>query len=165
MEYHTAYLSAGSNIGDKLKNCQNGLNALAESGTSLVTNISRFYKTEPVDYKNQDWFINCAAKIKTKLDPFNFLNELKSIEINAGRTTDSLRFGPRILDLDIIFFDDFVINSPKLVIPHPRMHTRRFVLKPLSDIIDYKIVHPVIKKNILILLENLDKNKQKVMQI
>jgi len=100
---NTAYISIGSNIGNKLLNCQNAVTALTKSGKSVLKDQSRFYKTEPVDYTDQDWFINAVVKIETVLDPFELFTELKSIERDAGRT-DTVRFGPRILDLDIILY-------------------------------------------------------------
>ncbi len=154
MEKHTAYISIGSNIGDKLLNCQKGISALTKSGRSVIIGQSNFYKTEPVDYTDQDWFVNSAVKIETTLDPFQLLYELKIIEKRAGRTEDPIRYGPRILDLDIIFYDNIVINSSELIIPHPKMHKRRFVLKSICDI-DSKLVHPVLKMDMHYLLENL----------
>jgi 2-amino-4-hydroxy-6-hydroxymethyldihydropteridine diphosphokinase len=159
MKGHTAYISVGSNIGNKLENCKKGVDALIRSDPVTVKAQSRFYKTDPVDYLNQDWFINYVLKIETSLDPFELLNILKSIQRNAGRINDVVRFGPRILDLDIILFDDAVINSEDLTIPHPRMHKRRFVLKPICDI-DSKIIHPVFKKNMKSLLDSLDDKEQ-----
>lgn len=163
MTRHTAYISAGSNIGNKLLNCKNGIAALTESGTSTLKDISGFYLTEPVDYLDQEWFINCVVKIETILDPYPLLDELRSIETQAGRTNGSVKFGPRILDLDIIFYDDRVENSSKLVIPHPRMHKRRFVLKPICDI-DSKLVHPVLQKEMQYLLDNLDDSDQRILR-
>ena len=111
--------------------------------------------TEPVDYINQDWFVNLVVKIETRFNPFRLLDKLKLIQSNAARNYDVERFGPRIIDLDIIMYDDFVINSPELIIPHARMHKRRFVLKPFCDI-DPHIVHPVLKKDMQYLLDSLD---------
>jgi len=151
---HVAYISIGSNIGNKLENCKKGVDALTKSGSVILKARSSCYKTDPVDYPDQDWFINYVIKIETSLDPFELLNRLKSIQKDAGRIRDEIRFGPRILDLDIILFDDTVINSENLTIPHPRMHKRRFVLKPVCDI-DSKIIHPVLKKNMKYLLDSL----------
>lgn len=163
MERHTAYISVGSNIGNKLLNCQKGLSALTESDKSIIIGQSNFYKTEPVDYTDQDWFINSVVKIETILDPFQLLYELKTIEKNTGRTDDRIRYGPRILDLDIIFYDDIIINSSDLIIPHNRMHKRRFILKPVCDI-DPKLVHPVFKMDMQYFLDNLDDKEQGVFQ-
>ena len=163
METHTAYISAGSNMGDKLQNCRDGLKALTGSGAAFITAWSNFYKTSPVDFTEQDWFVNAVVKIETRLDPFELLKDMISIQARAGRTCDPVRFGPRILDLDIIFYDDIVVELPGLTIPHPRMHKRRFVLKPLCDI-DPDYIHPVFKKNLRHLLDSLDDNNQKVIE-
>jgi 2-amino-4-hydroxy-6-hydroxymethyldihydropteridine diphosphokinase len=163
MKIHTAYIGAGSNIGDKLLNCKNGIIALTKLQNTQIKKWSRFYQTEPVDYKNQDWFINGVVKIETDLDPFHLIKKLKSIEDDSGRMDDTVRFGPRILDLDILLFDDAVMNSSGLIIPHPRMHKRRFVLKPICDI-DPSIVHPVLKKEMRDLLADLDENEQRMIE-
>ncbi len=159
---HTVYISIGSNIGNKLKNCQNGIAALIKPGLSLLRKQSPFYSTEPVDYKKQDWFINVVIKIQSVFDPYQLLSEIKSIQQDAGRISDPVRYGPRVLDLDILLYDDLVINSSGLVIPHPRMHKRRFVLKPICDI-DPKVVHPVLKKDMRHLLDNLG-DGQKILE-
>ncbi len=159
MKGHTAYISVGSNIGNKLENCKKGVDALIRSDSVTMKAQSPCYKTDPVDYPDQDWFINYVIKIETLLDPFELLNRLKSIQQDAGRIRDEIRFGPRILDLDIILFGDAVIDSENLVIPHPRMHKRRFVLKPICDI-DAEIIHPVFKKNMKYLLYNMDDEEQ-----
>jgi 2-amino-4-hydroxy-6-hydroxymethyldihydropteridine diphosphokinase len=160
---YTAYIGAGSNLGNKLLNCKNGITLLTKSGDAVLKDQSRFYKTEPVDYSAQDWFVNCVVKIETSLDPFALLHRLKSIERDIGRVADTVRFGPRILDLDILLLDGSVINSPQLVVPHPRMHKRRFVLRPICDI-DSTIIHPILMKNMHSLLQMLDEKKQKVVE-
>lgn len=163
MKTHIAYISVGSNIGDKLVNCQNGITSLAKAGRSRILAQSHIYVTEPVDYEDQDWFINMAVKLETSLDPFQLLDHVENIQQAAGRIQDPIRFGPRILDLDIILFDERIIESERLVIPHPRMHKRRFVLKPICDI-DPAIVHPVLKKEMRDLLAILDDNEQRIIE-
>jgi 2-amino-4-hydroxy-6-hydroxymethyldihydropteridine diphosphokinase len=163
MGIHTAYVAAGSNIGNKLLNCKNGIAALTKSNKTVLKDWSKFYKTEPVHYKDQDWFVNCVVKIETPLDPFELLHELKSIERDAGRVSIPIRFGPRTLDLDIILYDDLVKNSADLIIPHPMMHKRRFVLGPICDI-SPETVHPVLKKNMKYLLDILDENEQRIIE-
>jgi 2-amino-4-hydroxy-6-hydroxymethyldihydropteridine diphosphokinase len=158
---HIAYISVGSNIGNKLENCQKGVAALISSGSTEILKHSRIYKTDPVDYTDQDWFINYAVKIQTVLDPFQLLSVLNAIQHRAGRIVDKIRFGPRVLDMDIILYDDLVIHSAKLIIPHPRMHKRRFVLKPICDI-DPEIIHPILKKSMQYLLDSLKDNGQGV---
>ena len=161
MKGHVAYISVGSNIGNKLENCKKGVNLLLRSDSVTLKTQSPFYKTDPVDYLDQDWFINYVIKIETSLNPFELLNRLKSLQKDAGRPNDAIRFGPRILDLDIILFDDAVINSENLTIPHPRMHKRRFVLKPICDI-DADIIHPVFHRTMQSLLEDLDAKDQRI---
>lgn len=159
---HTAYISVGSNLGDKLENCRRGIRQLERDEVRLKAE-SRIYQTEPVDYLDQDWFINIVVKIETLLDPSRLLRRLQSIQRKAGRLQDSIRFGPRVLDLDIIFYDEVVIHSAQLVIPHPRMHKRRFVLQPLCDI-DPAIMHPVLKTDVRTLLNRLDDNEQRIIE-
>ena len=150
-------------MGDRLQNCRQGITALTRAGGSRIVAQSRIYMTEPVDYEDQDWFINMAVKLETANDPFELLDTIKSIQRAAGRIQDVIRFGPRVLDLDILFFDDLVIDSGRLVVPHPRMHQRRFVLKPICDI-DPTIVHPVLKKDMQSLLNGLGQDEQKVIE-
>ena len=161
VERHTAYICVGSNLGNKLENCRRGVAELSRGETSRLVDQSPVYQTEPVDYKDQDWFVNYVVKMKTVLEPLVLLDRLKSIEQRAGRTPDSVRFGPRVLDLDIIFYDEMVMDHPRLVIPHPRMHKRRFVLKPVCDI-DPHIHHPVLHRTMQSLLEDLDETGQRI---
>jgi len=161
LDLHIAYISAGSNMGDRLQNCRKGIEALTESGNSRILAQSCIYKTEPVDYEDQDWFINMMVKLETAHDPFQLLDHIEHIQRAAGRIQDPIRFGPRILDLDIILYDDCIIDSDRLVVPHPRMHKRRFVLKPICDI-DPAIIHPVLKQEMQFLLKRLGQDKQKV---
>ena len=161
LAFHTAYVSVGSNLGRKLENCRKGITALTCCNTCHMIDQSLIYKTEPVDYKDQDWFVNYVVKIQTDLAPLDLLATLKSIERDAGRSKDTVRFGPRILDLDIILYDAIVMDSPELVIPHPRMHKRRFVLKPICDI-DPHIIHPLMRRTMQSLLEDLDEKDQRI---
>jgi 2-amino-4-hydroxy-6-hydroxymethyldihydropteridine diphosphokinase len=156
---HTAIISIGSNLGDKLDNCRRAIDALKALDHTTVVACSRFYKTAPVDYVEQDWFVNAAVKVATRLDAHALLDALKEIQQRAGRYVDAIRFGPRIIDLDIIFYDETVIETSELLIPHPRLHKRRFVLQPICDI-DPLIVHPKLKKDVRILLELLDDDAQ-----
>lgn len=157
-----AYISIGSNIGDRASNCNRAIACLEESDSIQPLTQSLFYLTEPVDYLDQEWFINAVVKIETQLDPFELLTTLKQIEEKVGRTSSSIRFGPRVLDMDIIFYSDAVLKTQNLVIPHPRMHNRCFILAPLCDI-DPDIVHPVFKKSVQQLLEDLNDPHQKVL--
>jgi 2-amino-4-hydroxy-6-hydroxymethyldihydropteridine diphosphokinase len=160
---HIVYISVGSNIGDRLQNCRQGITALTRSSKSRVVAQSRIYVTEPVDYEDQDWFINMMIKLETALEPLELLDQIKTIQRAAGRKRDIIKYGPRILDLDIIFFDDLVIDSERLVVPHPRMHQRRFVLRPICDI-DPDIMHPLLKKTMQSLLDHLGEDEQRVIE-
>jgi len=160
-EHHIAYLSVGSNQGNPHSNCLEGLRLLEKTRGIRILERSPFYITRPVDYLDQDWFINGAVKIGTSLDPLPLLQVLQEIETITGRKSNGIRFGPRILDLDIILYDDIVLNQTGLMIPHPRMHKRCFVLKPLCDI-DPCIVHPVLHKTVESLLSSLDDRNQEV---
>ncbi|MGD8493358.1 MAG: 2-amino-4-hydroxy-6-hydroxymethyldihydropteridine diphosphokinase [Desulfobacterales bacterium] len=160
---HIVYISVGSNMGDRLQNCRQGITALNRSGESRIIAQSRIYMTEPVDYEDQDWFINMVVKLETANDPFELLDIINKVQRAAGRKRDVIRYGPRVLDLDIIFFGNLVLDSDRLAVPHPRMHQRRFVLQPICDI-DPTMVHPVLKKDMQSLLDGLAKDEQKVIE-
>ena len=148
-----AYISIGSNIGDKIGNCKNAIELLNEHPQVKVTKISDFYETEPVGYKEQEWFVNCAVEIKTDLNPKELLLLCRTIEAKLGREK-KIKYGPRTIDLDILLYNNDIIDNTDLKIPHPEMHKRGFVLKPLSDIAA-DVVHPALKRTIIELLNNL----------
>lgn len=151
-------------MGNRRLNCLSGISAIGDSNRCKLRLQSFFYETEPVDYLDQRWFVNAAVKIETFFDPFNLLMRLKTIESESGRNFKEVRFGPRILDLDIIFYDNRLLDTDQLVIPHPRMHLRRFVLQPLCDIAP-KMVHPLLKKNMEELLEIQQNNHQRTLRL
>jgi 2-amino-4-hydroxy-6-hydroxymethyldihydropteridine diphosphokinase len=161
---HTAFVGVGSNLGDKRDNCLQGIAALTADGHSRLLDQSRLYRTEPVDYPDQDWFVNCAVQIETCLDPFALLSVLQGIQKKAGRVQDVIRFGPRILDMDVIFYDACIIDHPELTLPHPRMHLRRFVLKPLCDM-DPALRHPILGRTVQHLLDNLEDSRQGIIEL
>lgn len=161
MTLSTAYLSIGSNVGDADINCLRALSVLCKEANGVsFCGCSGLYLTSPQDYSDQPWFVNMAAKIRTDLDPFGLLCCLKRIEAEFGRIFSDQRFGPRIIDLDIVLYDDVVLKTQDLCIPHERMHLRRFVLEPLCAIDPY-LVHPVSGKSVSELLSELDKKDQK----
>jgi 2-amino-4-hydroxy-6-hydroxymethyldihydropteridine diphosphokinase len=160
---HTAYISVGSNLGDKSANCRRGVEALVSGGKIRITGGSRLYATEPVDFTGQEWFINCVIRVETRLEPFKLLDRLQAIQREAGRTAEKVRFGPRVLDLDLLLYDRLILDDPRLSLPHPRMHRRRFVLKPLCDI-DPDMVHPVLGRAMRALLAELDEDGQQVVE-
>jgi len=155
------FLSVGSNLGDRLENCRRGIRELTAYGTTFLTGQSPFYLTEPVDYTDQDWFVNAVIRIRTDLEPDALLRAARSVQAAAGRRLDRIRFGPRILDLDILLYGDRMIHRGDLVVPHLRMHERRFVLQPMCDI-DPDVMHPVLKKSMQSLLETLGEGSQQV---
>ena len=126
------YLSLGSNIGNRLENLRAAIAALPAAG-ARVRRVSKIYETEPVDYLQQDWFLNCVVEAETQLAPADLLQHLRKIESNLGSAKAFVK-GPRIIDLDILFYGDATINSPELQVPHPRMAQRKFVLVPLVEI-------------------------------
>jgi 2-amino-4-hydroxy-6-hydroxymethyldihydropteridine diphosphokinase len=147
------YIGIGSNIGDRIVNIQQALDILKKSRQVDIISVSSFYETEPEGYEDQDWFLNAAAGVKTDLLPNELLDLLKGIEQALCRK-ESIRWGPRVIDLDILLYDQLCVESPKLTIPHPRMHERKFVLEPLAEI-GVDVVHPVLKETIKTLLSKL----------
>jgi len=157
-----AYLSIGSNIGEKKKNLDAAISFLDKHDNIDVVAVSLFYKTQPQNYIDQEWFVNAALKIETKLAPEKLLTALKSLEKSLDKDGKSFRFGPRIIDLDIIYYDDLIFKTDLLEIPHPRMHERCFVLMPICDIGAHEI-HPVLKQRSDELLKKIEKQEsQKV---
>ena len=156
-ETTSVYISLGSNLGDKKENLLSAIELLKEHEQIKVVNVSPFYRTEPVDYLDQDWFVNAVLKIETTLEPEKLLDVLKETELKLKQGKKSIRFGPRIIDLDIIYYGEIIVNTNELVIPHPRMHKRNFVLKPLCDI-ETQVIHPVYKLKPYELLDELLNN-------
>ena len=136
-----AYLSIGSNMNNRSANCRNALKALDDVDGIKLMAFSSLYETKPVGYKDQPNFINMAAKIKTDLSPQKLLMEIKNIEKLLGRKKN-FRWGPRIIDLDILFYADKILTTPDLSIPHPHMTKRGFVLIPLLEI-GADVKHPL----------------------
>jgi 2-amino-4-hydroxy-6-hydroxymethyldihydropteridine diphosphokinase len=153
LEGTVAYIGIGSNMGDKVLNCKNAIEEMNRLPGCTVTASSSFYKTEPVGMENQDWYINCVSQLNTSLDPFQLIKALLSIEQAMGRRRKK-RWESRIIDLDILLFGREIIQSPDLVIPHPLMHKRRFVLEPLAQLAP-ELLHPVLTITIRRLLEGL----------
>ena len=147
-----AYLSIGSNLGNREENCEKAISHLAKKGIKVLKRSS-FYETEPWGKKDQRKFINMAVETETVLAPTELLKTLKAIETELGRQKN-IQWGPRIIDLDILFYDDLILKTHDLEIPHPLIQDRGFVLKPLSEIAPEKM-HPVLKKNIKTLLSQL----------
>jgi 2-amino-4-hydroxy-6-hydroxymethyldihydropteridine diphosphokinase len=149
-----AYIGMSSNLGDKINNCRKALKEIESENGIMVLKRSSLYKSEPVGYKNQDWFINLVIKIKTSLIPIDLLKIINNIE-NKLKRVRIIRWGPRTIDLDILLYNNDIIELPELRIPHPLLHKRRFVLLPFSEI-DPDIVHPLLNKKISEILKELD---------
>lgn len=148
----TAYIGIGSNLGNRAENCVNAITLLIADGVR-VTSISSMIETEPWGIKEQPKFINMAIQIQTPLAPDDLLKLLKDIEVRSGRVPGPV-WGPRIVDLDILFYEDLVMKTPELEIPHPGAGSRDFVLKPLAEIAP-ELIHPVLKKSVRELLHSL----------
>ena len=158
---HTAYIGVGSNIGDKAENCRRAIAAIDRCEGCTVEAKSPLYETEPVHLECQDWFVNGVARIRTDLKPETLLVRLKAVEHGMGRRPGGDKFGPRTLDLDILFYDDRILRTRWLQIPHSRLHQRRFVLKPLCNIAP-ELVHPVFGQTVQSLLSDLRDGGKKV---
>lgn len=139
MPEKTVYLSLGSNVGDRDENLRGAIVALRDAGVR-VTKVSSFYETEPVDYFEQAWFLNCVVEGETEVPPEELLRALRGIETRMG-SRKLIAKGPRLIDIDILLYGSETIDTPELQVPHPRMHLRRFVLVPLAEIAS-KLKHP-----------------------
>lgn len=157
---NTIYLSLGSNIGDRAENIARAIAALAEHGLHF-TRQSSLYETEPVELREQEWFLNCVVEAQTDRAPREAMAALLAIERSLGRER-TIPKGPRIIDIDILLFGDAVVKEPQLEIPHPRMAARRFVLVPLVEIAP-DAWHPVLRKSITDLLrETSDRSEVRI---
>ena len=153
-----AFISLGSNLGDRVLNCKKALGEI--SRFAEIRGVSSAYETEPVGYEDQPYFINCAAEIETALPPLELLGRLHEVEKGLGRVRGEA-WGPRIIDIDIIFYDDLIIDTEELTIPHVSAHARRFVLEPICEI-NPMFVHPGFGVRIYVLLNSLDDDKKVV---
>jgi 2-amino-4-hydroxy-6-hydroxymethyldihydropteridine diphosphokinase len=141
---HVAYLALGSNVGDRLLNLKEAIASL--SPQMDVKAKSHVYETPPWGYKDQSPFYNQVIKVKTYLEPERLLKHLKRLEVALGRKP-TFQNGPRSIDIDMLFYDDLIMNTPVVTLPHPRLHERGFVLLPLMDIAP-DLIHPVRQKSV-----------------
>ena len=151
------YIGLGSNLGDSLKYCKLAIESISKINGIEVSRISSFYKTEPVGIEDQNVCVNAVVEIKTILSAGNLFKCLQNIEKEMGRKR-AIKGGPRIIDLDLLFYGQDVIQKSDLIIPHPEIQNRRFVLEPLCEIASYYI-HPVFGISIRGLKERLKDNK------
>lgn len=140
----TVYLSLGSNLGDRAANLREAVSRLA--GLGHVSAVSSFYETEPVEVAAQPWFLNCAVQMETEKMPRQMMAAVLAIEQEMGRQRKQDK-GPRTIDIDILLFGTSIIDIPTLTVPHPRLHERRFVLEPLTEIAP-DARHPVFRRTI-----------------
>lgn len=150
---HIVYLALGSNMGSRLSNLKNAISLLTPQ--MVVKKKSRVYETPPWGYTDQPAFLNQVVMVETYMEADALLGHLKRLETALGRV-ESFQNGPRLIDIDILFYDDIILDSPPLVLPHPRLHQRAFVLVPLNDIAS-DFVHPVLEKPISDLLLDVDR--------
>jgi 2-amino-4-hydroxy-6-hydroxymethyldihydropteridine diphosphokinase len=153
-----AAIGLGSNLGDRRAALDGAIAALTTSPGVLVRSVSSYHETEPVGGPSgQGDYLNAAASLETMLDPFALLHVLQEIEARFGRVR-TVRHGERTLDLDLLLFDDRIIDTPELVVPHPRYSERRFVLEPLAEVAPTAI-DPVTKRTVAEMLADLDRQR------
>ena len=145
------YLSLGSNLGDRVGNLRQAFKLLDEAGIQVLR-TSSFYRTEPVDFRAQPWFVNCVVEAATELMPLRLLTTLQSIERALGRRHGPAK-GPRQIDIDILFYENVVLRSATLTIPHERLAERRFVLIPLRELAA-TVRHPITRRTVLEMLND-----------
>ncbi len=149
-----AYLGLGANLGDPEAQLQEALERLSNSEEVEVSRVSTFFRNPPLGPENQPWYVNAVARVRTRLGPEELLRLLQQIETTMGRVRNE-RWGPRVIDLDLLLYNGEMIFSPNLVVPHPEMHRRAFVLAPLAEIAP-RAWHPVLAKSAEDLLAELD---------
>lgn len=153
-----SFIGLGSNMGKPLDRCRQGIEYLKAVQKTQVLRCSSFYQTEPVGFLDQEWFINAVIELRTTLSARELIQELQSIERMMGRQKP-IKWGPRIIDLDILLYGQEVIQTDGLIVPHPELHKRRFVVEPLYEIAPYAI-HPAFGVSVAGLRERLsDENK------
>ena len=160
MKKRHAYIGFGSNLGNRLENCTNAIEALAALPECLLLQTSSFYETAPVGLVEQPSFINGVVLIETARDARWLLGQMLAIETSFGRMR-TLKWGPRSIDLDLLFLDNLIIESPGLSVPHPLLHERRFVLEPLNEVAP-EFRHPALGKTVAELLADLKDGVQRV---
>ncbi len=157
-EWHTCFIGLGSNMGDRLGYLHAAVDALHRREYTRVNSVSRVYETAPVGVIDQAPFLNAVAEVKTLLTPRALVTALLEIEQQLERVRTQ-RWGPRTVDLDLLFFDDLITSFGEAAVPHPRMHERMFVIKPLNDVAPY-MMHPVLGRRVFQLLAKLNEGEE-----
>lgn len=152
---HIVYLALGSNMGNRLANLKAAISNLTPQ--MVVKKKSSVYETPPWGVQDQAAFLNQVVKVETYLKPEALLAHLKRLEVALGRVP-GFENGPRLIDIDILFFDDVIIDTPSIAVPHPRLHKRAFVLVPLAELAP-DLVHPVLRRPVSELLDDVDRSE------
>lgn len=145
---HKVFLGLGSNLGDRKENINKAL-SLLESRIGKILSVSSIYRTEPVGFESDNYFINAACVLQTELQALDVLEYTQAIEKQLGRKEKSVKgkYHDRIIDIDVLLYDDIIVDYPHFTLPHPHLHERKFVLEPLAEIAP-EIVHPILGKTI-----------------
>lgn len=152
------FIGLGSNTGDKIENIKKAIEELGKVPENKVVDVSTLYRTEPVGGVDQDWFVNAVAELETTLSPRELLNTLLDVERGLGRVRN-VKWGPRTIDLDILLYDDLIMDEEGLSIPHPLLQERGFVLVPMAEIAP-KVIHPRLKKDMSEIMKSIHDNKK-----
>lgn len=152
------FLGIGTNLGDRQANLKEAVNNLGENIGAIIR-CSSVYETEPWGFETEEQFLNMVIEAETKLNPSGLLGAILMTEAKLGRTRSGKQYSSRLIDIDILLFNDLIMNEEALQIPHPHLHNRKFVLVPLCEIAP-EVVHPVYKKTISELLESCNDNSK-----
>jgi len=162
LKWNIAYIGIGSNVGEKAKNCLEAIQLIQNHPDCEVLRASSFYETEPLTLNLSEapaWYVNAAIKIRTYLNVYKLFQFLQEIEQRLGRPSIREKWSPRVIDLDLLFYNDDLIKTEALKIPHPEIHKRRFVLEPLAEI-EPDLIHPIQGKSIEKMLAQLTDNNK-----
>jgi 2-amino-4-hydroxy-6-hydroxymethyldihydropteridine diphosphokinase len=149
------YLSIGTNLGNKIENLKNAISRLSSIVT--INSISSVYETEPLNVQKQDNFLNIAIEVQTNFSPLELIEKLKKIESEMGRVLSESN-KPRIIDIDIIFYNSIILDEVRIQVPHPRAHKRAFVIFPIMDL-NPAFVHPILNKSLMEISKNLSNQR------